>query len=273
MRFRLILTLLVMAPLAQAADRIISLSPGSTELIYAAGLGDKLVAVSEYSDYPPQARKLERISNYQNVNIERIIALNPDLIVAWKSGGQGKALQRLRELGFTLYYSDANTLEAIPARIEELSEFAADPRTGKATAAKFRQELAQLKQQYRTNDAIPYFYQLGLHPIYTVTEGHWPSEVFSICGGTNIFQSGPVAYPQVNTEQIIVRQPAIIFTSSETPAVRSMWQVWKEMVPAVQKGRIWPLNPDWLNRPTPRSLKAVKEVCHYFQQATESRKR
>lgn len=272
MRLRLTLILLLAAP-SLAAERVISLSPAATELIYAAGLGSKLVAVSEYSDYPPQAIKLERVSSYNSINIERIIALNPDLIVAWKSGGQGKALRRLQALGFRLYYSDAKTLAAIPDRLEELSEFASDPEVGKQNAANFRQELKKLKQQYQTNDTIPYFYQLGQQPIYTVTEGHWPSEIFSVCGGRNIFKGGPVAYPQVNTEQIIVRQPEIIFTSVAKSSVQSMWQTWKEMVPAVQEGRIWSLNPDWLNRPTPRSLKAVKEVCQYIQQATESRHR
>ncbi|PWI35343.1 vitamin B12 ABC transporter substrate-binding protein BtuF [Vibrio albus] len=254
----------------QAAERIISLSPGSTELLYAAGLGDKLIAASDYSDYPPAARELERVSSYNSINIERIIALDPDLIVAWKSGGQGKSLNRLKELGFTLYYSDASTLDEIAVRIEELSEFAVDKKTGQTNAASFRRQLAQLKQKYHTNRSVPYFYQLGQKPMYTVTEGHWPSEIFSICGGTNIFHNSPVAYPQINTEQVIVRQPEVIFTSVAKTSVQAMWQPWKAMIPAVKKGYIWSLNPDWLNRPTPRSLKAIEEVCQHFLQTSDS---
>ena len=248
-----------------AAERIISLSPAATELIYAAGLGDKLIAVSEYSDYPPEAKQLERVSSYNSVNIERIIALQPDLIVVWKSGGQGKALKKLEELGFALHDADAETLDQIATRIGELSTYADEPAIGRQNAQAFRQRLARLKAKYKSSQPTPYFYQVGSNPIYTVTEGHWPSEVFTICGGKNIFPNSPVAYPQVSTEQILVRQPEIIFTSSHAAADSETWQKWKSMLPAVQKGQIWSLNPDWINRSTPRSLKAVEEVCGYFE--------
>ncbi|PJC86221.1 vitamin B12 ABC transporter substrate-binding protein BtuF [Vibrio sp. HA2012] len=249
-----------------AAERIISLSPGATELLYAAGLGDKLIAASDYSDYPPEAKALERVSSYSNINIERIIALDPDLLVAWRSGGQGKAIQKLQDLGFHIYYADANTLNDIASRIEDLSRFAANPATGKSNAAAFRQRLAQLQKQYKNNKTISYFYQLGGHPIYTVTEGHWPSEVFSVCGGKNIFPDGIIAYPQVSTEQVIVRQPETIFVSARSDSIDTMWQQWETLLPAVQKGHVKMVNPDWVNRPTPRSLNAVEEICHYFAQ-------
>ena len=248
-----------------AAERVISLSPAATELLYAAGLGDKLIAASEHSDYPPQAKELERVGSFNSINIERIITLQPDLIVVWRSGGQGKALNKLKDLGFTIQNSGAETLEQIAVRIEELSVYAEDPTVGKQNAAAFRQRLSELKKQYNTSRPTLYFYQIGSNPIYTVTEGHWPSEVFSICGGENIFQHSSVAYPQVNMEQILVRQPDIIFASSHADSDTDIWLKWTQLLPAVAKKQIWSLNPDWINRPTPRSLKAVEEVCGYFE--------
>ena len=127
MRFLVSLVLLFIAPFSYSIERIISLAPSSTELIYAAGLENKLIAVSAYSDYPERAKLLERVASFNSVNIERIVALNPDLIVAWRSGGSVKALNQLKQLGFKIYYSDTIHLAEIADRIEDLSQYADDP--------------------------------------------------------------------------------------------------------------------------------------------------
>ncbi|PSU45957.1 cobalamin-binding protein, partial [Photobacterium aphoticum] len=108
-------------------QRIISLSPHTTELAYAAGLGDKLIAASDYSDYPEAAKQLERVANYRGIKMERIVALKPDLILAWKGGNPVREMERLEQLGFTLFYSNPKTLEDIPNTVEALGQYAASP--------------------------------------------------------------------------------------------------------------------------------------------------
>lgn len=266
MRFLLTALLLIAAPFSFAVERIISLAPSSTELIYAAGLADKLIAVSDFSDYPQEAKQLERVASFQSVNIERIIALNPDLIVAWRSGGVSKSLTQLEQLGYKIYYSDTDKLSDIAVRLEELSQYADNPDIGKLNAQKFRDKLAQLDKKFRDRTKVRYFYQLSSKPIYTIAQSHWPSEVFSLCGGINIFKQSPNPYPQVGLEQVLVRKPEAIFTSSHTTQNPEMWDKWRAQLPAVQSNNIWSLNSDWLNRPTPRSLMAIEEVCDRFDQ-------
>jgi vitamin B12 transport system substrate-binding protein len=249
-----------------AVQRVISLAPSSTELAYAAGLGDKLIAVSENSDYPQQAQKLERVAGYNSVNIERIIALNPDLILAWHSGGSAKALHQLKTLGFKLFYTDSDTLEQIVERIEALSAFADNPDSGKQLAASFRRRLNQLQSDYASRSKVSYFYQLSSSPLYTIAQQSWPSEVFSLCGGINIFADAPAPYPQVGFEQVLARAPEIIFSSAHAVQNMAQWQPWAAQLPAIANSHTWSLNADWINRPTPRSLKAVEEVCGYFDQ-------
>ncbi|MGF1747398.1 vitamin B12 ABC transporter substrate-binding protein BtuF [Vibrio cionasavignyae] len=269
-----ILTVMIMAclssPALAIAERVISLAPHATELAYAAGLGDQLIAASEYSDYPDAAKKLERVANYQGIKLERIVALQPDLILVWPAGNPARELDKLRQLGFNLIYSKTNKLEDIADNIEALSAYANDPTIGQRAAADFRQRLDSLKSTSQTDKPVRYFYQLSEKPIITLAQGSWPSEVFRFCGGENIFANSKAPYPQVSPEQIIVRQPDAIFTSEHAIKNGGMWQKWSAELPAVEKKHMWTLTSDWLNRPTPRTLLAIEQVCQHFDTVRQS---
>ncbi|ALR16489.1 vitamin B12 ABC transporter substrate-binding protein BtuF [Vibrio natriegens] len=255
----------------EPAQRVISLAPHATEIAYAAGLGDKLIAVSEMSDYPEQANKLEKVSNYQGIKLERIIALRPDLVIAWPSGNPAKELEKLAQFDVPIYYSTSSSLMDIANNIEQLSQYSENPQIGQKAADDFRTQLNVLKDKYNTEDKVRYFYQLSEKPIITVAGKNWPSEVFSFCGGENIFYSAGSPYPQVSIEQIITRQPDVIFTSRHAMSSDGMWSEWKNEVPALKDGHIWSLNADWINRPTPRTLNAITEVCDYFESVRQKR--
>ncbi|AEX20929.1 vitamin B12 ABC transporter substrate-binding protein BtuF [Vibrio sp. EJY3] len=255
----------------EPAQRVISLAPHATEIAYAAGLGDKLIAVSEMSDYPEQANKLEKVSNYQGIKLERIIALRPDLVIAWPSGNPAKELEKLAQFDVPIYYSTSSSLMDITNNIEQLSQYSENPQIGQKAADDFRTQLKVLKDKYNTEDKVRYFYQLSEKPIITVAGKNWPSEVFSFCGGENIFSSAGSPYPQVSIEQIITRQPDVIFTSRHAMSSDGMWSEWKNEVPALKDGHIWSLNADWINRPTPRTLNAITEVCDYFESVRQKR--
>ncbi len=212
------------ATVAQPAQRIISLAPHATEIAFAAGLGDQLVAVSEMSDYPEQAKQLERVSNYQGIKLERIIALQPDLVIAWPAGNPpAKELEKIKQFGIPIYYSTTGSLEDIANNIEQLSQYSETPQVGKKAAEDFRTQLSTLKEQYNTNEKVRYFYQLSEKPIITVAGKNWPSEVFTFCGGENIFAASSAPYPQVSIEQVITRQPEVIFTSRHAMSNDGMW--------------------------------------------------
>ncbi|WP_428771297.1 vitamin B12 ABC transporter substrate-binding protein BtuF [Vibrio sp.] len=250
--------------LAKPALRIVSLAPHATEIAYAAGLGAQLVAVSDYSDCPAEARQLPKVANYQSINLEKIIALQPDLIIAWPAGNPAKPLEKLAQLGFNIYYSQTEQLEQIANNIEQLSQYASDPSPGIEAAKQFRTRLAQLKQRYRHAEPVRYFYQLSEQPIITLAQGKWPSEIFQFCGGVNVFASSAAPYPQVGIEQVLRQNPEVIFSASHLARQDSRWHDWPQQLQAVANQHIWSLNSDWLNRPTPRSLLAIEQVCKYF---------
>ncbi|MGC7892030.1 vitamin B12 ABC transporter substrate-binding protein BtuF [Vibrio anguillarum] len=258
-------------PVQAQVKRIISLAPHATELAFAAGLGDKLVAVSEYSDYPAQALKLEKVANYQGLNIERILTLKPDLVIAWPAGNPAKEFDKLKQLGLRIYTTKTQKLDDIANNIEALSQFADDPSIGQQAARDFRQSLITLKQSYGSQSKVRYFYQLSEKPIITLAKGSWPSEVFEFCGGENIFANSASPYPQVGIEQVLLAKPDVIFTSEHAIKNGTMWQKWQQQLPAVQNGFVWALTSDWLNRPTPRTLQAIEEVCEYFSVVRQKR--
>ncbi|SMY37289.1 vitamin B12 ABC transporter substrate-binding protein BtuF [Photobacterium andalusiense] len=257
------------ATLAQQTQRIISLSPHTTEMAYAAGLGDKLIAASAYSDYPPAAKKLERVANYRGLKMERILALKPDLILAWQGGNPSRELARLQQLGMKIIYSNPKTLADIPKTLVQLSQYAASPQIALQAAAAFNQQLQQLKIANHNKSKVRYFYQLGSTPLMTVTDNGWPSQIFSFCGGENIFANSRVAYPQVNQEQVIVGQPQVIFSPQPITTTLQLWAPWQQQLAAIKQHHIYQLNANWLNRPTPRTLLAIKQVCALLNQVRD----
>jgi len=255
----------------EPAQRVVSLAPHATEIAYAAGLGDKLIAVSEMSDYPEQAKSLERVSNYQGIKLERIIALQPDLVIAWPVGNPAKQIEKLQQFGIPIYYSTTETLEDIAKNIEQLGQYSEKPQVGKKAAAHFRAQLKTLKEKFHTDDKVSYFYQLSEEPMITVAGNNWPSEIFTFCGGENIFAEGSAPYPQVSIEQVMTRQPDVLFTSRHAMNQDGMWAKWKNDMPALKNDHVWSLNADWINRPSPRTLNAITEVCEHFETVRQKR--
>ena len=254
-----------------AEKRVVSLAPHATELAYSAGLGENLIAVSDRSDYPPEADKLPKVANYQGIKVEKIIALQPDLILAWPAGNPPRELAKLEQFGLDIYYSQTKSLESIASNIEHLSEYASDPSVGLNNAKEYREQLEQLRAKYKDAEPVQYFYQLSEKPIITVAQGHWPSEVFEFCGGQNIFEDAATSYPQVSIEQVVLKKPEVIFTSRHAIENGTMWKDWANEIPAVDKEQLWSLNSDWINRPTTRTLQAIRQVCDYFDKARQNR--
>src|ERR671922_216703 len=159
--------------LARPAERIVSLAPHVTEQLFAAGAGAKVVAASEYSDYPEEAKRLPRVASSGAVNLEMVLALKPDLVVAWRLEATAAALVRLESLGVPVFYSEPRRLAQIPGMIEALGELAGTADTGKALAASLRRELARLDATYRSRRPGSVFYQIAERPRMTPGGGQF----------------------------------------------------------------------------------------------------
>ncbi|MEX0447005.1 vitamin B12 ABC transporter substrate-binding protein BtuF [Xenorhabdus sp. SGI246] len=247
-------------PLYAAASRVISLAPSTTELAYAAGMGDQLIAVSAYSDYPEAAKKLEQVADWQGINVERIIALKPDLILAWRGGNPQRPLEQLAALGIPIFYSDVKKVEDVATDLERLAAYSPQPDIAKKSAADIRQKFNQLKQNYAGSNPKPVFIQFGINPIFTSSRHSIQSEIVSVCGGRNIFADSSVPWPQVNREQVLVRKPEVIVMGGTEEQKQKVAEFWQPQLNA----RIIILNDDWFSRAGPRIILATEQLCQQF---------
>lgn len=256
--------------LQQPASRIISLAPSMTELLFAAGAGDKLVGVSEYSDYPSQASEIEIIGRFDLINTEAILTLEPDLIVAWRSGNPRAAVQRLIDLGFNVYIAEPTTLDSIPEHLRQLAMLAGTEAAGFATAQDLDQRLNAMNERYRDVESISVFYQVWNEPLITVGGRELINDMIALCGGTNIFADQGLA-PKISVEAVLQRRPEVIIASGmdiSRPEWLDDWRRWPQL-PAVSNDNLYHIPPDLVQRHTPRALDGAEQMCTQLDQARQ----
>jgi len=254
--------------LARPAERIVSLSPGITELLFSLGAGERIVAASEFSDYPPAARSVPRVARAQGIDLERIAALRPDLIVVWGSGYAPALLEALRRLAVPVYVHEPRTLEAIATAIERLGDLTASDRAT-AIAADFRARLAALRWRYAARATVRAFYQVWANPIMTLSGKHMVSEVMRTCGASNIFSDlGPLV-ATVDVESVIAARPEIIIAAEPGGVDRGALDAWRRypQLPAVANAHLVTLDADELDRATVRILDAIAALCEQVDRA------
>lgn len=255
--------------LAAPAQRIISLAPHITELLYAAGAGGRVVGATDYSDYPAAARDLPRVGSYANIDLEAVLALRPDLIVAWRSGNSAAQLDRLRALGVAVYVSEPSRLGDIPTDIEHLGALAGSEYRARTAAQQFRQRHARLAGRYSKRPPVTVFYEIWNPPLMTINGEQIISDVLRLCGGVNIFADLPVLAPTVDMEAVLHMDPEAIFMGDmqdRSTDQDNHWQRWKSLR-AVQAGNLFRIPPDLMHRHTPRILQGAEMLCADLEQA------
>ena len=255
----------------QAAQRIISLAPHLTELVYAAGAGEKLIAVSAYSDFPATARLLPQVGDASNLDLERIVMLKPDLVLAWKSNISPFAIERLRRLSIPVYVTETRRLVGIPALLKSMGTLAGTSAMSELAAKNFEDQLRQLRQTARGKMIVPTFIEIWHDPLLSVNAAHMMSEVVSLCGGKNILAEAPILTPSIGLETLLDADPGAIIGGGSATA-EDFRRVWKKhpSLDAVKRGNIFYVNPDWIQRATPRILLGAKVICDGLEQARMS---
>lgn len=259
--------------LEKPARRIISLAPHTTELLYAAGAGQWIVGAVSYSDYPKEALAIPRVGGYQSFDYEAIVALRPDLIVAWKSGNPSSGLDKLRGLGIPVFVTEARSLNDIPELLMQLSQLTATQRQAEREALRYKQHLAQLRQRYASAKKLSVFYQIWRQPLMTVNGEHLMNKVIELCGGENIFAGLDLLAGSVGIESIIQRNPDVIMINSKPERFTTWsadWQKWKQLK-AVKNNHVFMIDPDTMSRHSPRILLGAEEVCGKLDRVRHSR--
>ena len=250
------------------AQRIVSLAPYLTELLFAAGAGERLVGVAEFSDYPEAAATLARVGGSGGLDLEAIVALQPDLVLAWQSGNPAAQIGRLQSLGLTVFISEPRQLQDVPASLRRLGRLAATGSVAAKQADRFNARYSELHDKYSARPGVSVFYQIWDQPLMTLNGEHLFSDVVRLCGGENIFGSLPSLAPQIDIEAVLQADPDVIVIASDsddTPLLAA-WQRWPQLS-AVKQGHVYAVRREQLVRHSPRILDGAERLCELLDEA------
>jgi len=256
-------TLILQAP----AKRIITLAPNLAELVFAAGAGDHLVAVVEYSDFPPQVKRIPKVGDAFRIDMERIMELEPDLVMAWKTGNPQTALQKLEQLGIRVWQIEIVQPAEIADTVEAIALAAGTGAQGTAVAKELRDRLATLVVENAGKTPVDYFYQIASNPLYTVNGQHIISRSMEICGGRNVFSALPSLAPQVSRESVILADPQTMIAPEipGDPPALAHWKEWPRLQAVSNKTLLY-LPADDISRAAPRLLNSIELACQLLDE-------
>jgi iron complex transport system substrate-binding protein len=255
------------------ARRIVTLAPHAAESLFAAGAGERLVGTVEYSDYPSEAKKVPRVGGYSRIDLEAVAALKPDLIIAWESGNNLSQVDKLKALGMTVYISQPNKMENVADQLERLGQLAGTEAAANAAATRFRQRLEGLRAANAGKPKIRVFYQIWKSPLMTIGGPQIISDAITLCGGENVFGNLKQMAPTVSVEAVLEADPeAIIATGmgDAQPEWLHDWDKWTRLT-AVKRGNLFHINPDIMQRHTPRILDGAEKLCAHLDVARSHR--
>ena len=252
--------------LPSAAQRIISLSPNTTEILFHIGAGKKIVGADEYSNYPAAANDIVRVNNHAAANYELILSLQPDVVIAWQSGNGEQIIGRIRELGIPVFVVETATLNDIPHLYRRLGQLAGFEKKADLQAAKFSDGLNQLRDKFSLGERIRVFYQIWNEPLMTLNGDHMVTDMIELCGGINIFADADALVPYVNIESVLAANPQIIISGGKKKndlLDSGFWQKWQG-ISAVKNQQLYAIPSDLLQRHSDRILEGTQLICEYI---------
>jgi iron complex transport system substrate-binding protein len=269
--FTLFVLLLHFAGIATAAPapRIVSLAPNLTELAFTAGAGELVVGTVEYSDYPQAARAIPRIGDAFRIDYERVLALRPDVVLAWEPGTPQPVIERLRSLQVRVEIVRTRSLADIAAGLRQIGKLAGTQSIAARQAADFEQRIEALRQQFTHRTNLSVFLQINDRPLYTVNGQQIMSEVIALCGGRNVFADLNDLAPQVGVEAVIAADPDVIIATGDARA--EGLEMWRQLtyMHAVRDGNLYAVSPDDLARSTTRLAAGAHSLCLTLQTARQ----
>jgi iron complex transport system substrate-binding protein len=258
---------LVTLALAASPVRVVTLAPFITELAFEAGIGDRIVGVSAYSDYPPAARALPEVASANGLAIERIASLRPDVAYVWRDSVKPEEIQRLESLGIRVVVVAARTLDEIPDALEQVAAGANVDVSAKSRA--FRDRVAALRRSYASRRKLDAFLEIWNKPLTTVAGRHYMNDALEVCGARNVFADLPGLTPVVPWESVYARDPEVVVGSGSAGDRAQFEANWRERptLAAVKNNRLVYANPDTLQRPTLRIVEGIAKLCEDLERA------
>ncbi len=253
--------------LAQSARRIVTLAPFLTELAFAAGVGERVVGVSAYSDYPEAARSLPQVSSSAGFSLERIAALEPDLVLVWRDSVRPDEIERIERFGGAVYVANARMLEDVARTLEAIARLAAVDAS--AAVRTYRGRLAELRASYSGRRRLDVLLEIWHRPLTTIAGRHFMNEALEVCGARNVFADLPGVTPAVPWEDVYARDPEAVVgagSAGDRAQFVANWRARPELT-AVKNNRLVYVDPDTIQRPSLRLVQGITQLCEGLDRA------
>jgi iron complex transport system substrate-binding protein len=253
----------VVLTLERPARRIISLAPHVTELLFAAGAGDRIVGTIRYSDHPPAALRIPRIGDSFSVDSEVVLGLKPDLLIVWLHGNPEAQLDKLRRLGVPVFSSEPRRLADIASTIRRFGTLAGTEPAAERAARAFEAGVDALRATYSQRSPVRVFYQVAERPLLTVNGRHLIDDVIRLCGGVNVFADLKPLTPEVGAEAVASADPEAIITAGGEAGNATGFALWSRLTSrtATKRMNFILLNSDTISRQSDRVLGGAKDLC------------
>ncbi len=251
--------------LAAPPQRIIPLIPSLTEILYFLDLGDKVVGVTEFSAYPAEALKKPKVGSYISLNIEKIVSLKPDLVIATVDGNQPGAIAMLEQAHIKVFVVNPRNVQEVIETIVSLGQVCGVAAEAEQKAQSLSARLWQVQEKVKNRFTPLVFLQINLKPIMSVNRNTFHHDLIRLAGGLNMTRDAPITYPVISLEEVITRKPEVILISSmerngRFEEARQAWQRWST-IPAVKTGRIHLIDSDLIDRPSPRIVDSLEQIA------------
>lgn len=241
------------------AKRLVVLAPDLVENVFAIGAGDRVVGVVKGSDYPSAALQIPIIGSYAGIDLERIVALKPDVIIAWKYAFP-RQLAALKQLGIPVYVAAPKQLEDVPRLQRQLGCLTNLPQAADRAAKHFERGIRQLQGMPHAGPSPTVFFQIDRYALITINKDSWINQVIVLCGGKNLYADEKTVAPVINREALLNANPDVIFNVALNDDWKSAWQNWPALT-AVKRYRLYTVTPDLISRAGPRLIEGARQVC------------
>jgi iron complex transport system substrate-binding protein len=259
--------------LERPAERIVALAPHLAELAYGAGAGGRLVGATRFSDYPPAARALPRVGDASRADLERVLSLAPDVVLAWKSGNQAADIERLESLGRAVFVTEPRRLSDIARIVRAIGLVAGTAQAAERAARAFEREIEALRVRFALRPTVRVFYEVWPRPLTTVGGAHFISDVLRLCGGENVFAGERLLAPTVSLEAVAAARPQVVIGGAGAHDADELARRWRESaLPALRALPVVHVDPDHLQRPTLRIAEGARAVCEHLESVRDRRR-
>lgn len=260
--------------LAAPARRIVSLAPHTTETLFEAGAGHFIVGTVAHADHPPAARAIPRVGDSELLDLERIVSLEPDLIVVWLHGNSAKHLEKVAKLGIPMYHDRPGRLDAIPASLARLGKLAGTGAAAQKAAQAFTARSRLIASRYAHKPPVAVFFQVWPRPLLTVNGTHIISDVIRMCGGTNVFADAKLLVPTLDVEAVVSAEPEAVLRASTAVEGDDGFAAWRRLprFRATALGNLIVLPTDGLVRHSPRILEGAEMMCDALERVRARRR-